>query len=482
MKADDLHHDVHHIPVNRRHETPDEEILSDPDAISSDDEKRYDDLLETLSQPDDASESAPDPNTDAPVETQDEPSEPESPSPEPTEPLQEPEQHEDEPQQPAPSEPTPAAPKPSSRFSKYFLYTLVAGLIVSALISMTAVLINEFSPTISRALSTTITMVVHTLLALFLVSVTGRSKSKSSTFILNVLLLITIASFATSVLGIWEILPGKLVADLYKVYIYTFIAALWIQLLLKVGQELPDKATRITSQISIGFTALLYLLLLPTAFANYLDTLPELLYRAMAATAIALATSSVLTTVFHRIYLFKHHDFKLQRGSNVAWDIILACIVLFFGLPIIFGLLTAIASYSSSFNSSADYSSQQSEIPKTPADKKTQLTQSDVDAYNATVGMDCTTVSKYAGFDRYISRGTLLSMKLSDSSMQVRGTGATYNGSWQGTLPAAVDKNCASIQLTDIKEGDYVSIYTVNRNMLDTRLIQKLTDNSQVSY
>lgn len=228
--------------------------------------------------------------------------------------------------------------------NKYFLYTLVAGLVISALISITAVLIGEFNSTMAKALGTTASMVAHTIVALLLVT-RNSGRSKSGSLILNALILITIASFVTSLFGIWDVISSRTVGDLYLVYFYSLGAVLWTQLLLEAGSDLSDKATRVTSQISIGLTVLFYGLLVPTAFINYPDHIAEFHLRALAASAIAVATASVLTTVFRRIHIFKHPEAKSLPSSKNGWDIVMAVLVLFFGLPIIFSLIASLAIY-----------------------------------------------------------------------------------------------------------------------------------------
>ena len=258
---------------------------------------------------------------------------------------------------------------PSTKFNlnKYFLYTLVGGLIISALISVVAVLIGEFNSTVSRALGTTVSMVIHTLLALLLISANTKSEKQSGSLLINTLIFITVASFITSILSIWNIITGQIVGDLYIIYFYTFCASLWSRLLLRVGENLLDKPTRIISQAAIGFTALLYTLLIPSTLTHYPNTLPDLYYRTMAATAILLATASVLTTVFHRIYIFKHPEVKSLPSVKSGWDIVLAIIVLFVGVPFIFGVMVSLMAH----NISDSESNRQTHI------ESSQSTQSD---------------------------------------------------------------------------------------------------------
>ncbi len=234
--------------------------------------------------------------------------------------------------------------KAGADVQKYFLYTLITGLVVSAIISVVAVLMGEFNSTVSNALYTTGSMVAHTLFALILIAINGKSGSKGGVFIVNVLLLITVASFITTSLNIWSIITIQFTSDLYIAYGFLFFASLWVRVLLMVVNGVADKITRVASYVSIGFTVLFYILLLPTIFTHAPDKLPEFLYRAIAATVILLATSSILTVVFRRLYIHKHEAVKFEsKAANEPWDILIAVIVIMLGIPYIFGILVSIS-------------------------------------------------------------------------------------------------------------------------------------------
>lgn len=397
------------------------------------------------------------------------------------------------------AQPSSSSQVPSTKFNlnKYFLYTLVGGLIISALISVVAVLIGEFNSTVSHALGTTVSMVIHTLVALLLISINTKSEKQNGSLLINTLIFITVASFITSILSIWDIITGQIVGDLYIIYFYTFCASLWARLLLRIGENLLDKTTHIVGRTATGLTAFLYVLLIPSTLTHYPDTLPDLYYRTMAATAILLATASVLTTVFHRIYIFKHPEVKSLPSVKSGWDIVLAIIVFFVGVPFIFGMMVSLMARNSAYEYTASHvKEKQTTSPSTdniPTNKdtdtpsynstpgKSEVTQKDIDAYNATAGVDCTSLAKYSQFDRDLSKGTVSSIDLQAGIIYVmHGTGNTLYGRWKNnTLPQVVDRNCAPIQLTDIKSGDLISIYDGNtsdryHDAQDIRVIQKL--------
>ena len=385
---------------------------------------------------------------------------------------------ESETQNTAQQEPSPASlkivpieePKSSFNLHKYFLYTLVGGLIISALISVIAVLTGEFSSTMSRALGTTGSMVVHTFILLFLLSIGNNDKNGGQSFTINTLVLITVVSFITSTLGIWEIISGRATADTYLLLFYTFLASLWTQLLLKVGENLIDKPTRIVSKISIGFTALFYIILIPTIFTHYPDKLPEFHYRVLAATAIVLATTSVLTTVFRRIYIFKHHGVKMYSTST-SWDIVIACIVLFAGLPIMFSIIASLSMYNNDYNS---YNSESNRIsvskkptaritPSPSPDKAYTYDSGAVSAAsdnNFNTAKECIKVSDQNIPDSKIQTFNSLDVKYG----RIVTKPLLYQGSSTSSTPfygqtIFVDKNCVKIDVSTLQLGDELYYY-----------------------
>lgn len=343
----------------------------------------------------------------------------------------------------------------SASLNKYFLYTLVAGLIISALISIVAVLVGEFNSTMARALGTTGSMVGHTLVALMIVSASSK-RGRAGGLILNALLAITIASFITSLLAIWDIVTGRVVSDLYLVYFYTFSAVLWIQLLLKVGENALDKATHITSFVGIGLTILLYALLVPTVFIHYPDRAAEFHLRALAASAIALATASVLAIVFHRIHLFKHPEDKALSSTKTRWDVIMAVVVLFLGLPLIFGFIAAISSYNSyrNYDSTSSTSLKQRSIEKQRQQNEVKVGETSVNCADLPQFQN-PKVMRYVGTYVFVSNDEQthqLTTSYQNSTLTMEPM--TYTGTLK-----AVDDDCNDIDASTIKPDDTIQLY-----------------------
>ncbi|HEY1085683.1 MAG TPA: hypothetical protein VGE34_03070 [Candidatus Saccharimonadales bacterium] len=233
------------------------------------------------------------------------------------------------------------AEKPVSPIKKYFLYVLVGGLVASALISIVSILAGEFSDTSTKALWTTISIVFHSLLGLAFLSA-DQSPRRDTSLIVNTVFGVVIASLATSIFGIWEIVDGVIIGDLYQVYFMALIANLVIAALLNTSMQ--DKVVRYLTWSTIGAIATMFIALLPWIFQdNYYD-LPDVYFRILAALAIVLATLAVLTTIFDRLYQMKHPRPKqpLDGGASMTVKIIVIIIAVIVGAPVALGMLFSI--------------------------------------------------------------------------------------------------------------------------------------------
>ena len=244
----------------------------------------------------------------------------------------------------------------STTICKWFFYILIGGLIVSAVISIMAVLVGEINDVVARSLWTTFIMVVHSLIAVALISAaTNARNSVADEVALNVLVGLVIASFITAALGIWEVFSGAVVGDLYRLMFYALFSDLLIFGLLH--SRFSDTAIARSAKISIGITVAFFLYLIPSVFSNSLNyTLPDIYGRGVAAFSILLSTSVVITIIFHWVYAMKHRDEKdHERAEAIAaaqasgvpapqpmpvlLRVLLIVIVAVFGLPIVLGIL-----------------------------------------------------------------------------------------------------------------------------------------------
>lgn len=246
---------------------------------------------------------------------------------------------------------------PSVQVRKWFFYILISGLVVSAVISIVAVLIGEFNDLVARSLWTTVIMVIHSLMVVgFLSAASNTKNSTADEVILNTLIGVTMASFITSVLGTWEVFSGEIVGDLYQLYFYVLFASILVFGLLHA--RFSDKATALSAKASIGITAAFVTYLIPSVFDNG-HMLPDAYYRGVAAMAILLSTTVVLTVIYQWVYAIKNRD-KLaaeraeamakrhadasgvRTSMPTAIKVLLIVIAVIFATPIVFGLLLAL--------------------------------------------------------------------------------------------------------------------------------------------
>lgn len=231
---------------------------------------------------------------------------------------------------------------------KAFLFVLVGGLVISAVIAVIAVLIGEFNEMTWRALGTTMSIVFHALAGLLFYSMSSGTDDKNLNEVyINTIMGIVVASFATSVFSLWEVLTGPIVGDLYAVYFYTFVFSTLAKILYAVSRA--DKVTKALSNTSLGFTALMYTMVLPPLFYDYPNELPDVYYRILAAVAIVLGTTSVLTAIYNRLYLNKHPELTKKDATHGTspLTVVLYIVIGIFAIPMLFWLFGWILSSAS---------------------------------------------------------------------------------------------------------------------------------------
>ena len=229
---------------------------------------------------------------------------------------------------------------------KYIMYVLIGGLVLSALISIVAVLVGEFSDTVRRAFGTTFTIMVHSLLGLLFLSV-KRIRTLAGSIMLNTIFTLVVASMMTSILSIWDIFSSRFTGDLYTTYFLSIIAALIIAGL--VSAHIKDKVVGAIAWSAAGSVAVAFASLLPWIFAEYARLLPDFYFRVVAALFILAATATILTIIFDRLYQLKNPDKKPAPNPHAMplWvKVLLGFLVLLFGGWMIFPIIGFLISLS----------------------------------------------------------------------------------------------------------------------------------------
>ncbi len=195
-----------------------------------------------------------------------------------------------------------------AEFKKFFLLALVGSLIVSALTAVVTILMGEFNETAEKVLVTLLMVVVHSLVSLgFIWENTKQHTFEKLTLFTNVAFLAIVVSFITSILGIWNIIAGELVFDLYSTYVLILIAALHIDILSKMlKREGYLDGIIYTNYL---FIALVVGMILPIVYiTNAEAVLGEFYFRVLAAAGIIDGTLSILSIIFYKIHVHNHPE------------------------------------------------------------------------------------------------------------------------------------------------------------------------------
>jgi len=243
----------------------------------------------------------------------------------------------------------------TSSFKRYFLYLLIAGLSITALISIIAVIIGEWNDAITRSIGLTVSGWIHSMFALSIMNSLDRSDKKHSLVIYSVFGA-TLASFIITVLNIFNIFPTgyafQLTIRLYTWLLGAIFSCFVIDALRKLAKN-KDIATKSSLYVTIGSVATFITICLLFVFDEISYDLPAVIGRILLAVAILGSTSSIISVVLTRLHKVKHpklykqttksdspqNDQERARGLPV-WAIILITISALFTVgPLIFTLL-----------------------------------------------------------------------------------------------------------------------------------------------
>lgn len=212
-----------------------------------------------------------------------------------------------------------ATPMDNEQKSKYtklklaFLYVLIGGLVISALISVSAILIGEFNAVIQKALLTTFVLVTHSLLALAIVSADSRNILGKS-IIATTIMAAVIANMFTTTFGIWQIWGDGASVNAFHLYMLAIGTAFVVAGVLKL--HLAHQVTRILTNVSAGLVGFFSLLVVPWIVIDDTAALDAFYFRAIAAAGILTATALVVTAIVNRIAAGQHASLRHAKPSE----------------------------------------------------------------------------------------------------------------------------------------------------------------------
>ena len=205
-----------------------------------------------------------------------------------------------------------------AEFKKFFLFNLIGSLIISAIVAVITVLIGEFNEITARVLLTLLMVIIHSLISLaFMWDDERQNTFERLAFFSNIVFVLIIISFLTSIFGIWKIIPGELVTNLYQTYFVIGFAALHGDILSKA----LNKETYMDMIIYANyiFMIIVVLMLQPIIFFdNAIKELGEMFFRILGAIGIIDGTLSILTIIFFKLYMHKHPKKENPLQSNLS--------------------------------------------------------------------------------------------------------------------------------------------------------------------
>lgn len=235
-----------------------------------------------------------------------------------------------------------------------FLYILIGGLVISALISVVAILIGEFNEAVLKALLTTFIFVTHSLLVIGIVSADRRNRLGKDV-IPTAILATVIANMFTSTLGTWELWASDASWKAFLVYMLVIGAAFIVTASLKLRLG-AHKATNYLVYGTTGLVILLTALLVPWIVVPEADWVNSFYYRLIGAVTILAATTLSVSVIINRIAasqkpeLTKKNPVATLPGGMLAVYITFGTVVgmfWFYGLFAFIGKATTIDRYES---------------------------------------------------------------------------------------------------------------------------------------
>jgi hypothetical protein len=203
-----------------------------------------------------------------------------------------------------------------AEFKKFFIYNLIGSLIISALVAVITVLIGNFNEVTGRVLATLSMVVLHSLISLTFIWDNERQNTfERLAFFINVLFILIVISFLTSIFGIWKIIPENLVWKLYLTYFVVGFASLHGDILSKATNK--ENYMDIIIYINYLFMIIVVLMLQPLIYIeDSTRVLGEIFFRILGAVGIIDGTLSILTIIFYRLYMHKHPKSEAELFSE----------------------------------------------------------------------------------------------------------------------------------------------------------------------
>lgn len=224
-----------------------------------------------------------------------------------------------------------AAESRITRVKTAFLYTLIGGLAIAALTSVTALLVGEFNAVIGKTLSTIFILFTHSMLLLAILWADEKNELGKS-IISTTIFVSVFASLITTTLSAWDILSNSAAWRWTGLYFLAIGGAFIITALLRL--RVNNQSVQISINTSVGLVAAALVALTPWVL-KVVPNFDPLYFRIVGALSILASASFLIAFIFRGIATSKDASLPKQPQQHNLPGGLLA-------IYIIVGIVTAI--------------------------------------------------------------------------------------------------------------------------------------------
>jgi hypothetical protein len=227
-----------------------------------------------------------------------------------------------------------------SKFKKHFLYAMIASLVLSALVGITAIIFNNWTDTTARIIGSLGLVLVHSFLSVAAVR-DEKSSANQLKYFSEILFWLIVSSLLTSLLATWQLLEAGLTSQLYLFYFVVGSSVLQGNLLYLLTNK--GKVLSRLVWASLYSIAAVVAMLFPVIFFSTQDTVSDFYYRILGSLAIIDFTLTVIAVILYKLHLQKHpkesNVLAMTGGFGGIIRVIIGVFLLYFLFQLVIWLL-----------------------------------------------------------------------------------------------------------------------------------------------
>lgn len=193
-----------------------------------------------------------------------------------------------------------------------FMYTLIAGLVASAIISVIAILVGDINSALQKGFGTIFTFLAHSLVIFGLIW-SDKNDAIGRKIIPTTLLGVALASLVTSTLGTWNIISSEKTGQAILFYLLVSGSAFIVAGVLKL--RIDHKITKYLAYSTAGLVAVWALVLTPWVF-KIVANFDPLYFRVVGALTIMASTLLMVTAITRAIALSSNPKLKATKPAD----------------------------------------------------------------------------------------------------------------------------------------------------------------------